>query len=217
MKIPILCVLALVASVGSALADDLPLVILLGDSIRGNYQDVVRDELAGKAEIWAPAENCRHTAFLLENLDGWLEGRDPQVIHLNAGLHDMYLLEETGKPRHTLEAYENNLRAIFTRLKETDAQIIFALTTTVDEERQRLSNYKRVVRRNADVDRYNAKARDLAAEFGIQVNDLNAFMKEKGVSEILTNDGIHLSEAGRVIMGKQVAEVILSAFEKGGS
>lgn len=212
MKTLILSALALLGLVGSALSEEPPLVILLGDSIRMNYQDVVREQLKGEAELWSPDENCRHTAFVLETLEKWLEGRDPEVIHTNVGLHDMYLNEKTGQPRHTLDVYGTNLRAIFTRLKETDAQIIFALTTAVDEDRQPLSNYNRVVRRNSDVDRYNAKARDLAAEFGIQVNDLNAFMKDKGAAEILTTDGIHLSEAGKVIMGKQVAAVIQEAL-----
>ena len=34
-------------------------VILIGDSIRLGYQGVVRQELAGTAQVWGPAENGR--------------------------------------------------------------------------------------------------------------------------------------------------------------
>lgn len=49
----------------------------------------------------------------------------------------------------------------------TDAKIIFALTTPVIESRQAASEgYKRVVRREADVVKYNAKAAQIASEMG---------------------------------------------------
>ncbi len=165
----------------------LPRVVLLGDSIRMNYQGAVKKALEGKAEVWSPEDNCRHTAFFLENLERWLEGKSPDVIHLNIGLHDMYLNEKTGKTRHSLDTYEVNLRAIFARLHEmTDAKLIFALTTVVDEELQAKSKgYGRVVRRNEDVRAFNARAREVATEMGVAVNDLHAFMEEVGPEKIL--------------------------------
>ncbi len=193
-------------------ADQPPLVILLGDSIRMNYQKAVTDQLTGKAAVWAPKENCAHTAFTLENLAKWLTGRSPQVVHINVGLHDMYLSAKTGQTRHTLATYEKNLRAIFTKLRNlTDAKIIFALTTAVIEDRQAKSKgYQRVVRRNTDVDRFNAKAREIAQEFGIAVNDLNTFMKKSGPEKILReSDGIHLSPDGCLMIGGKVAEAIV--------
>jgi lysophospholipase L1-like esterase len=200
-------------------AAEKPLVILLGDSIRMNYQAAVTSELEGKAAVWAPRENCAHTAFTLENLDKWLKGRSPQVIHINVGLHDMYLSSKTGKTRHTLVVYAKNLRAIFTKLQMlTDARIIFALTTAVAEDRQAASKgYARVVRRNTDVDRFNAKAREIAAEFEIAVNDLNAFMKQAGPDKILReSDGIHLSPEGCVAIGKKVAKSIVAELKQVG-
>ena len=119
-------------------SESLPTVVLLGDSIRDNYQNAVGKALEGKANIWSPKDNCRHTAYMLENLDRWLEGQEnAQVIHVNVGLHDLYLNAKTGMPRHTLETYEKNLRAIFAKLDElSDAKVIFALTTVVDEKLQ---------------------------------------------------------------------------------
>jgi len=191
--------------------ETLPVVILLGDSIRMNYQQTVVAELKGKATVWAPKENCKHTAFVLENVENWLKGKNASVVHINVGLHDMFLSSSTGQPRHRLKVYEANLRAIFTKLKElTDAKIIFALTTPVIESRQAASEgYKRVVRRKADVVKYNDRAAQIATDAGIEVNDLHALSTRVGISDVLReSDGIHLSEIGEEVIGKRVARVI---------
>ncbi|MFV1996195.1 MAG: GDSL-type esterase/lipase family protein, partial [Verrucomicrobiales bacterium] len=195
------------AEAPAAAAGYLPLVVLLGDSIRINYQATVRDELSGVADVWSPKENGKHTAYTLENLEKWLSARNPQVVHINVGLHDLFLNSSSGKPRHTLATYGKNLGAIFSKLRElTDAKIVFALTTAVDEDRQATSEtYGRVVRRNKDIDRYNARARKIAGELGITVNDLNAVVKQTGALEVLCDDGIHLSEAGCRALGAAVA------------
>jgi len=202
----------------SAETDSLPAVILLGDSIRGNYQSAVKKELKGKAIVSAPKDNCSHTAFILENLDRWLsELGTADVIHINAGLHDMYILEKTGKTRHTLETYEKNLRTIFKKLDElSDAKVIFALTTAVNENQQAESKgYGRVVRRNTDVNIFNATANTVAEEMGIPINDLNSYMKKVGPEKILKpSDGIHLSPAGSELMGAEVARVILDRLKE---
>ncbi len=194
----------------AAAAESPPLVVLLGDSIRMNYENVVKDKLKGKAEVWSPKENCAHSAHTLVNLEKWLAGRKPQVVHINVGLHDMYLDAKTGKTRHTLAIYDKNLRAIFAKLSRlTDTKIVFALTTAVIEKRQAESKgYKRVVRRNEDVDRFNSRAREIAKELGVAVNDLNAFMKQSGPEKLLREDGIHLTPAGCETLGGKVAEMI---------
>ena len=197
----------------------LPLVILLGDSIRMNYQAATTAALDGKATVRAPKDNCGHTFFVLENVARWLQeaGGEPAVIHINVGLHDMFLDGKTDRPRHDLETYEKNLRAIFSKLDEfSDAKVIFALTTAVNEEDQANSKgYKRVVRRNSDIDAYNTKAREIAKELGIEVNDLNAFMKKNGAEKILRpSDGIHLSPEGCQVIGAEVARLIATHLPK---
>lgn len=196
-----------------------PMVVLLGDSIRMNYQAAATSALKGKAQVWSPKDNCRHTVNVIENLERWLAeaGGEPEIVHINVGLHDLFLDGKTGKPRYSLETYEKNLRTIFARLDElSDAKVIFALTTVVNEADQAKSEgYQRVVRRNRDVDAYNAKAREVAAELDIAVNDLNQFMKATGPEKILRpSDGIHLSPDGCELMGKEVARVISGHLAK---
>lgn len=195
--------------------EELPLVILLGDSIRMNYQQTVLTDLQGKAEIQAPEENCRHSAFTLEQLEKWIGDRQPSVVHINVGLHDMFLSATTGKPRHDIATYSSNLQEIFAKLRMlTRAKIIFALTTPVDERRQAASKaYGRVVRRSADITRYNLAARKIATAAGVSINDVNALADRIGTGDILReSDGIHLSNFGQLVIGRQVAGVIETAL-----
>jgi len=195
----------------------LPSVVLLGDSIRINYQATVTAQLAGQASVWSPSKNGAHTAFTLNHLEEWLKDRNPSVVHINVGLHDLFLNAKTGKPRHSLQVYDQNLRAIFVKLRElTDAEILFALTTDVDEQRQAASTtYGRIVRRRADVGTYNARAREIAKQFQVRVNDLPAAMRSAGIQRMLAQDGIHLSEAGKRVLGQQVARQVLAALRRG--
>lgn len=191
----------------------LPVVVLLGDSIRMQYQNAVRSELSGKAVVWSPKENCSHTAFTLARLEQWVKGRHAAVVHINVGLHDLFLNANTNLPRHSLDVYATNLRAIFTKLKAlTDADIIFALTTPVHEERQTTAkSYGRVVRRNSDVAAYNAKAAEIAQALGVRINDLHAALQGGGET-MISRDGVHLSRAGIGPAAKQVAQCVLAAL-----
>ena len=199
----------------SDLPPDLPVVILLGDSIRINYQKTVKAKLEGIATVWSPKENCAHTFFTLENLEKWVKGRDAAVVHINVGLHDLFLNAKTGRPRHDLDTYSANLRAIFAKLNTlTDAKIIFALTTPVVEERQASSKtYGRVVRHNSQIVEYNRAAAEIAKECGARLDDLHTVAVKAGVEEMIREDGVHLSKKGIARIGEQVAACIRSSLE----
>lgn len=195
---------------------DLPVVVLLGDSIRMNYQQTVVTELEGKATVWSPQENGKDTFYTLQKLPTWLDGRDVSVVHINVGLHDLFLNSSNDQPRHSLDVYSTNLRSIFAKLKElTDAEVMFALTTPVVEERQAQSEtYGRVVRRNADIIKYNQRAAEIAHALGVRVNDVHATSIDAGVDDVIRDDGVHLSKQGVEVIGKQVAKSVLSVLQK---
>ena len=188
---------------------DLPLVVLLGDSIRMGYQNVARKELAATAEVWAPKENCAHTAHTLANVATWLEGKSPALIHINCGLHDMWRNED-GSVRHTQDLYLKNLGAIFAKLKTLapDSTLVFALTTPVDQDRQKTSNYGRIVRYNTDIPAYNAAARKLAEAQGLLVNNLYSAVEEVGTQKLIGPDGVHFNPKGCKVLGEAVAAFV---------
>ncbi len=64
-------------------------IVLIGDSIRMGYQEVVRRELGGVAEVWGPEENGGNSENVLAHLEDWALSRSPDVIHVNCGLHDL--------------------------------------------------------------------------------------------------------------------------------
>ncbi len=71
------------------------------------------------------------------------------------------------------------------------------------------------MRRNSDMEIYNDKARDVAGELGIEVDDLNQFMLTTGPEKIVRpSDGIHLSPEGCELMGKEVARVISECLKE---
>lgn len=194
--------------------DALPVVILLGDSIRMQYQAAVRAELNGKATVWAPEENCCHTAFVIPRLEKWVKGRNAAVVHINVGLHDLFINKRTNRPRHSLDVYAANLRTIFAKLKElTHADIIFALTTPVDEKRQATSKtYGRVVRRNSEIAVYNQEATEVARASGIHVDDVHSVLQNAGVQAMISDDGVHLSPKAVRPVAKQVAHSVLAVL-----
>ena len=190
------------------MGSELPLVALLGDSIRMGYQNVVARELAGCATVWAPEENGAHAKHTRARLPVWFADRKPAVIHLNVGLHDMWL-DEGGGHRHPLPEYLAELRAILEWLRDrTTARVVFALTTPVDQDRQRASAYGRVVRRNGDIPEYNAGARALAESLGLGIDNLYGVAQAAGLDGIIAADGVHFCPEGYEVLGKAVADCI---------
>lgn len=68
---------------------DIPKVLLLGDSIRMNYQPHVARLLDGRAHVVGPSDNCQYSGYTLASLDRWIgELGCPEIIHWNNGIHD---------------------------------------------------------------------------------------------------------------------------------
>ena len=182
-------------------------VVLIGDSIRMGYQEVVRSELEGWADVWGPEQNGGTSENVLARLGDWAIKREPDVLHINCGLHD--LRREIGQETAAipLNVYSDNVRTIVTRAKtETDAIVIWALTTPVNQEWHHKN--KPFDRYETDVTTYNTVAADIARELGIVVNDLFATVISAERDNLLLSDGVHFKPHGYVLLGKQVAGLI---------
>jgi lysophospholipase L1-like esterase len=190
---------------------DLPVVVLIGDSIRIGYEPFVAQELQGKARVVSPGqENGGDSANVLKNLERWAVSPQPAVIHLNCGLHDLKIDRQTGAHQVEPDAYRDNLGEIRRRLeRETTARLIFATTTPVIEERHKAN--KPFDRFQADVARYNGIAREVMGQGeGFLINDLHASASGLDLGEALVNDGVHFTpQASRVL-----AETVAVAIER---
>jgi lysophospholipase L1-like esterase len=192
---------------GEGMVRQMVTVVLIGDSIRLGYQDVVAQELAGEAHVWAPEENGRTSANVLAHLDDWVIQRDPAIVHLNCGLHDLRTERESGDKAVALPQYVESIDRIFGRIqRETNATLIWAATTPVHEEwHQRAKPFDRY---EADVAAYNQAASEVAERVAVPVNDLFEVVMRAGRDRLLSPDGVHFTKEGSAVLGKAVAAAI---------
>jgi lysophospholipase L1-like esterase len=198
-------------------AEELPKVLIIGDSISGGYTPRVVKLLEDKALVKHNPGNAQHTGTGLEKLDAWIGETDWDVIHFNWGLWDLcYRHPESkvqgrrDKVRGTLttpiDAYEKNLHQLVTRLKKTNAALIWANTTVVPEGE--------AGRKLGDDMRYNAAAARVMEKHGVPINDLNTLTKQFG-PELFSKPGdVHFSGEGYDKIAQQVASAIEAAIEK---
>lgn len=189
----------------------LPRVLILGDSISMGYTPIVRNFLDQKAWVVRPRGNCAGTNKGIKHVDNWLalEGGKWDVIWFNFGLHDLKRVHpKTGansmNPAHPRQAepdrYEGQLRAIAKKLAASGAKVVFCTTTPVPEG-------VRPYRDTGDPQRYNAIARRIMDELGIQMHDLYAFAKERQ-NRIQQPRNVHFSPRGSRALGRDVTRRI---------
>ena len=185
----------------------LPRVLLLGDSISMGYTLAVRTQLAGRANVHRPAENCGDSARGVASLDKWLGQGKWDVIHFNFGLHDLKYLDaagqlappDKGRQVHSLAQYEANLRAIVARLKKTGAKLVCATTTPVPAGSQgRVAD---------DAIKYNAVAVRVMKELGVAINDLHAFVRPR-LAQLQRPANVHFTDDGSAQLATVVVGVI---------
>lgn len=185
-------------------------VVLIGDSIRMGYQKYVQAELTGFAQVWGSDENGGSSQQVLESLDNVIE-RAPDVVHINAGLHDLRRPFGSTVNQVTLEDYYRNIREITERIRAgTRSRLIWATTTPLDEEwhnrvHGELGDFRRFA---VDVNTYSEGLLDQARILDLEINDLNAVVVKAGPEKILSQDGVHFSDEGYAILGKAVADFI---------
>ena len=192
-----------------------PLVVLIGDSIRIGYRDTVRKLLAGRAEVWDPAENGATSENVLAHLDAWAIGRGADVVHVNCGLHDIKRPPGAVQNAIPFADYEDNVRTILQRIRtETGATAVWAATTPVNQARHHAA--KPFDRFEADVERCNRIAARVAGELGVAVDDLYGVVMQAGRDDLLREDGVHFTERGYVLLGRAVADCVRAQLDSRG-
>jgi lysophospholipase L1-like esterase/dienelactone hydrolase len=208
-----LCVILVFASVASGQTKppekpDLPKIVLVGDSVRMGYAPLVAKRLEGKAVVVNDKENGGDSANVLKNLDEWVIREKPDIVHINAGLHDLKLDKTSKKYQVEVAQYEKNLKEIVARIRKgTNATIIFADTTPIIDERhaKRGGNFDRT---EADVERYNKAALSVMKAEGVAVHDLHGLVAHLGAETMLGTDGTHYTPAGYEKLADAVADVL---------
>lgn len=173
-------------------------VLLLGDSRRMGYEPFVRQLLAGRADVYGPAENGRWAGYTLNSLRFWLnEFPTPDIVHWSCGLWDLGDDYHLGRPFSLPEEYLSAMERTITVLRQLfpGVKIIFATTMPLGDSDTTL------------MAEYNALMARTAAKEGIPLDDLFSLMKGK----MLTydrGDGLHLNDEGNAMVAAQVARAI---------
>jgi len=194
----------------------LPKVLIIGDSISKAFTPHVALQLDGKATIKHNKGNAQHTGTGLGKLDQWIGKTHWDVIHFNWGLWDLCYRHPKSKVQGrrdkvngtlttTLEQYEKNLDELVSRLKKTDAKLIWANTTVVPEnEAGRVSG---------DDVKYNEAAARIMKKHGVITNDLHSLTKTFGADQFDGPGNVHYTQEGYQKIGQQVTDHILIALE----
>lgn len=224
VSLPTLCLLTLLAAVTVAWEKDkpatppvippnpnnLPKVLLIGDSISSGYYKSVANALEGKAVVAKSSDNGESTAVGVKKIDGWLGETKWDVIHFNWGVWDMYGWQYAADDRSPA-MYAQRLETLVVRMKKTGARLIWATTTPVPPkpETTMLKRWKKEVVIDQNLERqYREAALQVMKKYDVQVDDLYALIKPHR-SEFQKDDNVHLSAAGSGLMAKQVADCIL--------
>ena len=187
----------------------LPRVLIIGDSISIGYTLPVRDFLKGKANIHRPPTNSHSTRVGLKHLDDWLGKKSWDIIHFNFGLHDLrYHKPPAGIINVPLDEYKKHLNSIVQRLQKTEAVIIWANTTPVQNKLVQPIG----ARLNTDVVRYNKTAGEIMKKNGIKTTNLYEIALTASLPEIQLPDGVHFNEKGYKIMARKVVENLLDVL-----
>ena len=179
-------------------------IILLGDSVRMQYQPAAGQKLADIAEVSGPEENCRWSGYLLNSLRFWLPNLPvPDAVQWNAGLWDMGDDYQEGRHFYPPDLYEETCRRICRVLRKVtrpDLPIVIATTTpTLHEDHQ-------------DIGLYNDILRKVAAEENAVINDLYSIVAP-AKETMICEDHIHLTAAGIEAAAEQTAAVLRRILE----
>lgn len=179
---------------------DLPRVLLVGDSITGGYQAMVREALRGVCLVdyfctsYAVDSAIYHTALRMFVTDSRYA-----AVHFNHGLHGKHM---------TGEVYKENVERLLEQISGCGAKVIAALTTRVlgKDGNPDLSWEEKIAERNAAIE-------DIATRCGYAVNDLYAPSVSMPAEKRL-GDGVHYQEAGYRVFADKVIAAVRQALGK---
>ena len=182
-------------------------ITLLGDSIRLIGYGLKVPELLGEGyEVFQPEDNCRFVKYTLRMLFEYreqIQGSD--VIHWNNGLWDTStgLFDDGKKPFTSEDEYVENMLRVATELKKMGKRVVFATTTPVRPDYEYNDNNV--------IDKYNAAIVPKLQEMGIEINDLNAIVRQDVYNYVREDDKIHLSDEAINLCARKVADVIMKS------
>ena len=177
-----------------AMCDDLPRILLIGDSITHNYQEKVRELLRGVCYVdYISTSYAIDTQMYNQLIQNFIKDSKYVAIHFNHGLHGKHLSKRS---------YKSRVIKLLSKISE-EIKVVLATSTMVYQEgNKRLDSswMKRVRERNEAV-------QEIVAEKGYTLDDLYA-VSTTIAKEYRHTDGTHYKEEGYNTFATQVARVM---------
>ena len=174
--------------------NDLPRVLLVGDSITLGYQEKIRELLKGVCYVdYVATSYAIDTKMYNQLVSTFMADSNYAFIHFNHGLHGIHLSKKS---------YKSRMNKLLSKI-DKDIKLILATSTIVYREgNKRLDGawMKRVRERNAAV-------QELAEEKGYAIDDL--YTVSVAIPKEYRNlDGTHYLAEGYEILAQAIAECI---------
>ena len=178
--------------------NDLPRVLLVGDSITRGYQDMVRKKLAGICYVDYISTSYAVDSAIYNTVVKTMAADDKySLIHINHGLHGQHMSKRT---------YKSRMKKLLAKLSKKSSLIVATTTNVYHYGTHRPDGkwMKRVRERNAAIV-------ELANEFSCPVDDLYSVCLTIDWSG-RSIDGTHYEAGGYDILSNAVAEAIKKAL-----
>jgi hypothetical protein len=189
---------------------ELPCVLLLGDSISNGYNIPVREMLSGKANVYQLGSGFTCPVdwdTILQSIKSQerKQGAPFSVIHFNWGLHALKYIDSQGKLSSVSEGrrcvppekYAEELNFAIDALEKTDATIIWATTTP---------EHQVVWAKTNDAKLYNKIAEEVVKKRNIPMNDLFSIAQKE--NEFNSPHGCHFTAKGSRILATNIVNII---------
>ncbi|HUT33023.1 MAG TPA: SGNH/GDSL hydrolase family protein [Planctomycetota bacterium] len=200
-------------------------IVFLGDSITAGgggahgYITLVKNTLAQECkdlgiEVFNAGISGHKVPNLQARLDKDVIAKKPTIVFIYIGINDVWHWRKNAKGEMaggtTKEKFEEGLKDLIARIKAAGARVVLCTPSTIGEKPDGTNE------RDAMLEEYSDISRKVAADTGVQLNDLRkAFIayekennKEGKARGVLTGDGVHLNPAGN----KFVAGLMLQAL-----
>ncbi len=175
------------------LNEDLPRVLLVGDSITHHYQEHVRELLKDKAYVDYIA-----TSYSIDNplynslIKNFYKNSKYDIVHFNHGLHGWHMSTRT---------YKSRIKKLLEKLNCKNT-IIANSTVVYLKGNKEINQGAQIV-----IEKRNLAVEELAKENSYVFNDLHSVSKTIP-SDLRTEEGIHYTEKGSLQLAKQVVNKI---------
>ncbi len=170
-------------TIGKELNKDKKQVLLIGDSIRQGYCEIVKDKITNVADVYYPSENSRSSQNVLYSLRLYTSLCNPETVDVllfNCGHWDV---AHWSKDKHSLTSkhdYKKNINSIIriARLVYPKAKVVFATTTPMSPIKVENLN----PRSTKEISTYNKIAKKVCAKNSVPIIDLFEFTKNYDAS-----------------------------------